>query len=74
MPEFSICLINLDIWQGFEYASAIKYARVLNMRHYGCNNIIIVINVIILEFLSARILHLGAPQLAILSFLTRVRM
>ena len=30
-----ICLIILDIWQGFEYASGIKYAKVLNMLRYG---------------------------------------
>ena len=27
MPEFSICLTVLDIWQGFEYASDITYAK-----------------------------------------------
>ena len=44
------------------------------MLRYSYNNIIIVINVSILEFLSARFVHLGAPQLTILSFfLTRVR-
>ena len=30
-------------------------------------------NIIILEFLSARFVHPGAPQLTILSFLKRVR-
>ena len=36
-------------------------------------NIVIVTNIAILEFLSARFLHPGIPQLTILSFLTRVR-
>ena len=27
MPEFSICPTVLDIWQGFEYASDITYAK-----------------------------------------------
>ena len=63
-------LIILDIWQGFEYASGIKYARVLNMLRYSYSNIIIVTNVILLEFLPARIVLLGAPQVTVLSFLS----
>ena len=44
------------------------------MSRYSYNNIIIIItNVIILEFLSARFVHSGASQLMILSFLARVR-
>ena len=35
--------------------------------------IIILTSVITLEFLSVRIVHLGAPQLMILFFLTRPR-
>ena len=59
--------ISLDISQGFQYASGIKYARVLNMQRYSYNNIIInVTNVIILEFLSTRFAHADAPQLTIL--------
>ena len=70
MPQFSVCLIILDIWEGFEYASEIKHARVLNRPRYNYNNIIIIVtNVIMLEFLSARFVHPGAPQLTILSFL-----
>ena len=47
-------ILFLDIWQDFECASSIKYARVLNMPQYSYNNIIIIVNnVIILEFLSA---------------------
>ena len=57
MPGFSICLIILDIWQGFQYASGIRYASVLNMLRYSYNNIIIVTNVIIIEFLSTRFVH-----------------
>ena len=30
----------LDIWQAFEYASGIKYARVWNMLRYSHNNIL----------------------------------
>ena len=71
MPGFSICLLILDISQGFEYALGTKYARVLNILRYRYNNIIIVTNVIILEFSSARFVHPGAQQLSILSlFLT----
>ena len=69
MPGFSIGLIILDIWHGFEDASGIKCARVLNMPRYNYNKIIIiVINVIILEFFSARFVHSGALQLTILYF------
>ena len=69
MPVFSIYLIILDIWQGFEYDSGIKYARVPNILEYSYNSIIIVVtNVIILEFLSTWFLHPAAPQLTILSF------
>ena len=48
-----------------------EYAKVLNMLQYSYNNIIIIVTVIILEFLPAGFLHPGAPQLIILSFLTR---
>ena len=73
MRGFSICLIISDIWQGFEYTSGIKYVRVLNMPRYNYNSIIIATNIAILEFLPARFLHPGFPQLIILSFLTQVR-
>ena len=73
MPGFSVCLFILDFWQDFEWASGSKYGSVLNMPRYSYNNIIIVTNVIILEFLSVRFVHPGAPQLTILIFLTRVR-
>ena len=68
MPGFSICLIILEIWQGFEYVSGIKYARVLNLVPYSYNITIIVTIVIILECLSARFVHAGAPQLTIFIF------
>ena len=54
LPEtagISICLITLNIWQGFEYASG------MNMLRYSYNNIIIIAAVITLEFLSAQFLH-----------------
>ena len=35
------------------------YARVLNMPRYSYNNIVIVTNVIMLEFLYARFVHPG---------------
>ena len=38
------------------------------MLQYSYGNIIIVANIIILEFLSARFVHPGALQLTILSF------
>ena len=51
MSGFSVCVIILDIWQGFKCASGIKYARVLNMPRYIYNKIIIILtNAIILEF------------------------
>ena len=63
MPRFSKCLIELDISQHFEYASGIKYDRVLNMMRSSYNDmIILVINVIMLE-------NPGGPQLTILSFI-----
>ena len=72
MPGFSIYIIILDIWQGFEYASGIKYTRVLNMPQYSYNNIIIIVtSTVILKFLSALFVHPGGPQLTILSFFKR---
>ena len=66
---FSVCLIVLDIWQGFEYALGRIYVRVLNMPRYSYNNnIIIVTIIIILEFFFARFVHPGATKLTILSF------
>ena len=65
---FSLCLIILHIWQGFKYASDIKYAWVSNMLLFSYNNIIIIIiiitiiiiiiiiivtNIVILEYLPA---------------------
>ena len=47
------------------------YARVLNMPQYSYNNIIVT-NVAILEFLSARFVHPGA-LLPFYLFLTQVR-
>ena len=66
MPGFSVCLTILDIWQGFECASGIRYARVL--RYSYNNTIIIILTDVILEFLSAQFVHQSAPQLTILSF------
>ena len=55
MLVFSMCLIILDVWQGFEYASGIKCAGVMNWWWYSYNKIIIIVtNVILLQFLSAR--------------------
>ena len=59
-----MCPIILDIWQDFEYALGSQYARILHMPQYSYNNIIIIVtNVIILEFLSARFVHPGTLQL-----------
>ena len=46
-----------------ECVNELFYARILNMPRHSYNNIIIIIvtNVIILEFLSARFVHPGAP-------------
>ena len=63
-------LFYISDWQDFEYASSIKYVRVLSMLWFSYNNIIIIVtNIrITLEFLSARFVHPGAPQLTISSF------
>ena len=59
----------LDIWLSFEYAWDVKCASVLNIpRRHSYNSIIIVTNVFVLEFLSAQIVHPGAPQLNVLPF------
>ena len=71
MPAFSICLIILDIWQGFQHVAVIKYSRVLNVLQYGYNTIIVANNVIILEFLPAWFVHPFALQPTILSFLNK---
>ena len=69
IPGFSLFLIILYIWQCFEFATGIKYVRILNMLWHSYNNIIIIVaNAIILEFLSARFVRPGAPQLTILPF------
>ena len=45
-----------------ECVNELFYARILNMPRHSYNNIIIIVtNVIILEFLSARFVHPGAP-------------
>ena len=43
MSGFSVCFIILNIWQGFAYASGIKYVRVLNMAPYSYNIIIFIV-------------------------------
>ena len=43
----------------FEYASNITYAKVLDMQQYSYDNIIIVTNVIILQFLILQFVHPG---------------
>ena len=40
MSGFSICLIILYIWQGFDYTSGVKYARILYMPLYSYNDIL----------------------------------
>ena len=53
--------------------SGFEYTTVLNMPRYGYNNVIIIVtNVIILEFLSAVFVYLDTPQVTT-SSLTRVR-
>ena len=65
MAGFLIGLSILNILQVFEYAG------VLNLLQYSYINIVIIIivtNVIMLEFLSAWFVHPGSAQLTILSF------
>ena len=57
MAEY--CWIFLNIPEN-PWINCSDYARVLNMPQYSYNNIIIVTNVIMLEFLSARFTHPGA--------------
>ena len=53
-----------------EYASICLNNRLYAcINIYNCNNIIIVTNVITLEFLSAQFVHPGALKLTIFSFL-----
>ena len=67
MSGFSISPIILDIWQGFEYASAIKH-WILNMLQYSYDKIIIIADAIKLKFLAVRFVHTGPLQLTISSF------
>ena len=62
MPRFSICLIIIDIWHDLEYALGITYGEVLNMVGYCHNNINIVSNIVILEFLCARFIYIQASS------------
>ena len=55
MPGSSMYLIILDISQ---YASGIKYARVLNMLQYSNNNIIITIIIIIIIIIVTNVIIL----------------
>ena len=74
MPGFSTCLIIVDIWQGFEYATGITHATILNMQQYSYNKIIIfVTNIATFELFSLQFVHSGAQQLTILSFSTHVK-
>ena len=68
IPSFLIFFIILDVWQGFEYVSDIKYARVLIMQRYSYNNLVIVTNDIIWEFLFYQFVRPSTPHLTILSF------
>ena len=73
MQAFSMCLIILDIWQGFEYASSIKYSVVLNIPQCSYNNIInVATDVIMLEFSPTRFVYPGVLLLLILYFLNEL--
>ena len=82
MPEYALMSLNMlecsyILLNVPEYAwkcmNKLFYVRVLNMLQYGYyNTIIIVTNVIILEFLSARFVHPGA-LLPFYHFLKQVR-
>ena len=57
MPQYA--LMFLDVPEN-AWTNCSDYARVLNMPQYSYNNIVIIVaNVIILEFLSARFVHRG---------------
>ena len=38
-----------------------EYAKVLNMPRHSYNNIMIIVTIILLEFLSAQFIHPGTP-------------
>ena len=54
MAEY--CCMSLNMPEN-AWINCSDYARVLDMPQYSYNNIIIVTNVIVLEFLSARFIH-----------------
>ena len=59
MAEY--CLLSLNMPEN-AWINCSGYVRFLNMARYSCNNIsIIVTNVIMLEFLSARFVHALLP-------------
>ena len=62
MPEHGWILLNI-LQYAWQCVNELFYARILNMLRHSYDNIIIIIvtNVIILEFLSARFVHPGAP-------------
>ena len=67
MPEYALMSLNIikHDWillnvPEYAWINYSNYARVLNMLRYSYNNIIIVTNVIILEFLSALNLYTQA--------------
>ena len=59
MSGFSMCLIILDIWQGFEYASGIKYAKVLNMLQYSSYSSI---TVVVSNFIISLVCSICTPR------------
>ena len=72
MLEYSCILLNVPEY-AWKCMNKLFYVRAINMPQYGYyNTIIIVMNVIILEFLSARFVHPGA-LLPFYHFLKQVR-
>ena len=60
MPQHGRILLNDPNIPENALINCSDYARVLSMPRYGCNNIISVTNVIILEFLSGRFVNQGS--------------
>ena len=67
MPQHT--LVSLSMAENAQ-VNCSDYANFLSIPQYSYNNIIIVTNFIILEFLSSQFVYPGTEQLTILSFQT----
>ena len=56
MPKYA--LISLSMPE-HAWINCYEYAKVLNMPRYSYNNIMVIVTIILLEFLSAQFIHPG---------------